>query len=112
MDHVERPVYVVFPAALFDGWEVLREPSDQSEHFQTQEEAVAYATARGETDGGATIRLENWYGDVEGTFDVHPAADSTAPFDGVATRSRLGPGPNQVKDSLTSPPAIAVSSRG
>jgi Uncharacterized protein conserved in bacteria (DUF2188) len=75
MRKIERPVYVVFPAALLDGWEVVKEPSDQSEHFDTLEEAIAYAEARGETDGGAIVRRENWYGDTDGTLEVHPRAN-------------------------------------
>ena len=83
MDQIERPVYVVFPAALFDGWEVLKEPSDQSEHFDTQEEAVAYARARGETDGGAIIRLENWYGDRERCLEVPPRVGAIAGLESI-----------------------------
>jgi hypothetical protein len=90
MRKIERPVYVVFPAALLDGWEVVKEPSDQSEHFDTPEEAIAYAEARGEADGGAIVRLENWYGDTEGTLDVHPRTDSKRSSAGLGDRSQTG----------------------
>lgn len=88
MRKIERPVYVVFPAALLDGWEVVKEPSDQSEHFDTQEEAIAYAEARSETDGGAIVRLENWYGDAEGTLEVRPRADSKRSSAALGGRSQ------------------------
>ena len=89
MRTIERPVYVVFPAALFDGWEVVKEPSDQSGHFDTQEEAFAYAAARGEADGGAIVRLENWYGDTEGTLEVPPRANSKRSSAMLAALSRF-----------------------
>ena len=73
---VKRPVYVVFPAALLDGWEVVKEPSDQSVHFGSRETAVAYARAQAEADGGGSVRLENWYGDLESALEVRPRIDS------------------------------------
>jgi Uncharacterized protein conserved in bacteria (DUF2188) len=71
-------VYVVFPAALFDGWEVVKEPSDESVGFDTQDEAIAYAKAQARSDGGATIWFENWYGDREGALEVPPRAGTIA----------------------------------
>jgi Uncharacterized protein conserved in bacteria (DUF2188) len=76
MRKIERPVYVVFPAALLDGWEVVKDSSDQAEHFATREDAIAYAKMRAETDGGAIVRLENWYGDLERTLEVLSRPDS------------------------------------
>ncbi len=63
-------MYVVYPAALFDGWEVVKEGDDESAHFNTREEAIAYAKARATMNGEATVRLENWYGDTESTLEV------------------------------------------
>jgi len=74
MRKVKSPVYVVFPAALLDGWEVVKEPSEESVGFDTQEEAIAYARAQACLDGGATIWFENWYGDREGLLDARPRA--------------------------------------
>lgn len=65
-------MYVVYPTALFDGWEVVKERDDEPVHFDAREQAIAYASARAMMDGGAIVRLENWYGDVEGTFEVRP----------------------------------------
>jgi len=71
-------VYVVFPAALFDGWEVVKEPGDESVGFDTQDEAIAYAKAQARLDGGATIWFENWYGDRERSLEVPPRAGAIA----------------------------------
>ena len=89
---VERPVYVVFPAALLDGWEVVEEPSDRSVHFRSQEEAIAYASARAETDGGGTVRLENWYGDLESALEVRPRVDAKRPSTASGSRPQTGSG--------------------
>lgn len=78
MRKVRGSVYVVFPAALFDGWEVAKEPSDESVGFDTQDEAIAYAKAQARLDGGATIWFENWYGDREGALEVPPRAGAIA----------------------------------
>ena len=64
-------MYVVYPTALFDGWEVVKERDDEPVRFDTQGEATADAKARAAMDGGAIVRLENWYGDIEGTFEAH-----------------------------------------
>ena len=72
--------YVVYPAALFDGWEVTKE-GDQPVSFDAREEAIAYARAQAVLEGGAIVRLENWFGDVERTVRVQPAGwelESTA----------------------------------
>jgi hypothetical protein len=74
MKRAKGSVYVVFPAALFDGWEVVKEPSDESVGFKTQDEAIAYAKAQARLDGGATIWFENWYGDRERCLEVLPRA--------------------------------------
>ena len=71
MGKVERIMYVVYPTALFDGWEVVKERDDEPVRFDTQGEAIANAKARAAMDGGAIVRLENWYGDIEGTFEAH-----------------------------------------
>ena len=60
-------MYVVYPTALFDGWEVVKECDDEPVRFDTRGEAIAHAKARAAIDGGAIVRLENWYGDIEGT---------------------------------------------
>lgn len=78
MKKFKGSVYVVFPAALFDGWEVVKEPSDESVGFDTQDEAIAYAKAQARLDGGATIWFENWYGDREGALEVPPRAGAIA----------------------------------
>ena len=72
MKKVKGSVYVVFPAALLDGWEVVKEPSDDSVGFESQEKAIAYARAQARLDGGATIWFENWYGDRERILEVPP----------------------------------------
>jgi hypothetical protein len=71
---VNGSVYVVFPAALQDGWEVVREPSEDSVGFETQEDAIAYARERARLDGGALIWFENWYGHRERLLEVSPPA--------------------------------------
>ena len=78
MKKFKGSVYVVYPAALCDGWEVVREPSDESVSFDTQDEAIAYAKAQARLDGGATIWFENWYGDREGALEVPPRAGAIA----------------------------------
>jgi hypothetical protein len=58
-------VYVVYPAALFDGWEVVKETDDAPVFFQTRAEAIAYAEARAAMNGRALVKIENWFGDTE-----------------------------------------------
>jgi hypothetical protein len=65
-----QPVYVVYPAALFDGWEVVAEHEVESAFFDTRELATAYAESRAATNGGGVIKLENWFGDTEGVWEV------------------------------------------
>jgi hypothetical protein len=89
---VEGTVYVVFPAALLDGWDVVKEPSDQSVLFDSQEKAVAYARDRAESDGGGTVRIENWYGDLERALEVHPRGDSKGSSATGRNRAQAGSG--------------------
>jgi hypothetical protein len=66
-------VYVVYPAALFDGWEVVDDRDDDSSlFFDTREGAIVYAKARAAMDGGAIVKLENWFGDTEQVWEVAP----------------------------------------
>lgn len=73
----QRPVYVVYPAALFDGWEVVAEQERDVEPavFDTRELATAYAESRAATNGGGVIKLENWFGDTEGVWEVPSRGD-------------------------------------
>ena len=64
--------YVVYPAALFDGWEVVKERDDKPVFFDTREEATVYAKAQAVMDGGAVVKLENWFGDTESVWEVQP----------------------------------------
>lgn len=64
------PVYVVYPAALFDGWEVVRDGEDDPTFFASRAEATAYARSRAAMSGGGTVKLENWFGDTEGAWEV------------------------------------------
>jgi hypothetical protein len=69
----QRPsVYVVYPAALLDGWEVVREHDDDPVSFETREEAALYARAQAVMEGGAVIRLEDWYGNTESVWKAQP----------------------------------------
>ena len=65
-------VYVVYPAALLDGWEVVKEHDDRPVSFGTREEATAYARAQAVMDGGALIKLEDWYGNTESVWEARP----------------------------------------
>jgi hypothetical protein len=62
--------YVVYPAALFDGWEVVKERDDNPAFFNTREEAISYAKAQAVMDGGGVVKLENWFGDTERVWEV------------------------------------------
>jgi hypothetical protein len=66
----DTPVYVVYPAALFDGWEVVKEHDDAPVFFQTREDATAYAETRAALDGVAFVKVENWFGDTESVREV------------------------------------------
>jgi hypothetical protein len=83
MQKSKGSVYVVFPAALFDGWEVAKEPNDESVRFNTQDEAIAYVKAQARLDGGATIWFENWYGDRERCLEVPPRAGALAGLESI-----------------------------
>ena len=72
MEKVEHSMYVVYPAALLDGWEVVKEHDDEPVRFELREEAIAYAKARAALEGAATIKLENWYGNMGSTLEVQP----------------------------------------
>jgi hypothetical protein len=63
-------VYVVYPAALFDGWEVVKDHDEDPAFFDTREKATAYAKSRAVMEGGAIVKLENWFGDTESVWEV------------------------------------------
>jgi len=65
-----KQVYVVYPAARFDGWEVVKEHDDTPVFFGAREEATSYANARAAMDGGALVKLENWFGDTECAWEI------------------------------------------
>jgi hypothetical protein len=72
----QRPVYVVYPAALFDGWEVVRaDRDDEPSFFDTRYLATVYAESCAATNGGGVIKLENWFGDTEGVWEVPSRGD-------------------------------------
>jgi len=73
-DQHQTTVYVVYPAALFDGWEVVREHDDAPVFFDTREAAIASADARAAMDGGALVKVENWFGDTESVREVRSGA--------------------------------------
>jgi Uncharacterized protein conserved in bacteria (DUF2188) len=65
----EHSTYVVYPAALFDGWEVLREHAAAGPRFfETRAEAVDYAKARARTQQ-ARVKIENWFGHTEALWE-------------------------------------------
>jgi hypothetical protein len=70
----QLPVYVVYPAALFDGWEVVGDHDEDPAFFDTREKATSYVKARAAMEGGAVVKLENWFGDTEGVWEVQPRA--------------------------------------
>ena len=93
------PVYVVYPAALFEGWEVVKERDDNPACFNTREEATSYAKARAVMDGGGLVKLESWFGDTEKVWEVQPQADQyLAP---TAARS----------ERLSTPTALGAAAR-
>jgi hypothetical protein len=73
-DQHQTTVYVVYPAALFDGWEIVKEHDDAPVFFETCEAAIAYADARAAMDGGALVKMENWFGDTERVREVRSGA--------------------------------------
>lgn len=78
MRKAEKQVYVVYPAALFDGWEVVKEHDDTPVFFGAREEATSYANARAAMDGGALVKLENWFGDTECAWEILAPEGSVA----------------------------------
>jgi hypothetical protein len=70
----QQAVYVVYPAALFDGWEVVKEPDETPIFFEAREAATLYAQARAAADGAAIVKFENWFGDTERIWSVPPRA--------------------------------------
>ena len=73
-----KQVYVVYPAALFDGWEDVKEHDDSPVFFGAREEATSYANARAAMDGGALVKLENWFGDTECAWEILAPEGSVA----------------------------------
>jgi hypothetical protein len=71
---MQRPVYVVYPAALFDGWEVVAEHDGEPVFFATRDQATVYAETQAATLGGGVVKLENWFGDIEGIWEVSSRA--------------------------------------
>lgn len=63
-------VYVVYPAALFDGWEVVTEHGDVPTSFDSREQATVYARTQAAMNGGGVVKLENWFGDTEAILEV------------------------------------------
>jgi len=68
----KRSIYVVYPGALFDAWEVVKEHSENPAVFDTREKAASYAKAQAVMDGGGVVKLENWFGDTESVWEVEP----------------------------------------
>jgi hypothetical protein len=77
----EQPtMYVVYQAALFDGWEVVTGHGEEPVFFDTREQATTYAQTRAAMNGGGVVKLENWFGDTEGILEVPAQTDrSLAP---------------------------------
>ena len=69
---MKQSVFVVYPAALFDGWEVVKECDDNPAFFGTREEAISYAEACAVMNGGAVVKLENWFGATDRVWEVRP----------------------------------------
>ena len=64
-------VYVVYPAALFDGWEVVRDQDDVSAvWFESCAAATMYANAQASVAGGGIVKIENWFGDTESSWEI------------------------------------------
>lgn len=66
----QPPIYVVYPAALFDGWEVVREHDDAPIWFESREAATTYANAQVAMAGGGIVKVENWFGDTENSWQI------------------------------------------
>jgi hypothetical protein len=70
----QQSVYIVYPTALFDGWEVVKEPDETPIFFATREAATHYAQGQATADGVAVVKFENWFGDTERIWSVPPRA--------------------------------------
>ena len=90
------PVYVVYPAALFDGWEVVKEQDDAPVFFPTRADAISYAEARAAMDGRAHVKVENWFGDTESVREVR--VPDHRPRRRFAGRREAGSGPVSCAD--------------
>ncbi|MGB8432708.1 MAG: DUF2188 domain-containing protein [Burkholderiales bacterium] len=66
-----QSTYVVYPAALFDGWEVVKDGADDALVFGTSQEAIHYATTYARTDE-ASVRLEDWFGHTVAVWSYEP----------------------------------------
>ena len=75
MAEKQPSVYVVYPAALFDGWEVVTEHGDAPIFFNSREQATSYAKTRAAMNGGGVVKLENWFGDTEAIWEVPQQID-------------------------------------
>ena len=64
--------YFVYPTTPFDGWEAVGDNGENPAFFDTRENATSYAQARAVTEGGAAVKLENWFGDTERVWEVQP----------------------------------------
>jgi hypothetical protein len=53
----------------------VKDDGDNAVFFDTREEATCYAKARAAMDGGALVKLENWFGDTESVWEVPPQTD-------------------------------------
>jgi hypothetical protein len=67
---MDKAEYVVYPAALFDGWEVVKDDDDNPMVFDQREQAISYAEAQAALNGGAVVKVENWFGDLERIWEV------------------------------------------
>jgi len=75
MAEKQPSVYVVYPAALFDGWEVVTEHGEAPIFFNAREQATSYAKTRAAMNGGGVVKLENWFGDTEAIWEVPKQTD-------------------------------------
>jgi hypothetical protein len=60
-DRNER-LFIVYPGALLDWWEVQVEGSKDGETFAHEHEAIAYAKRIASTQRPSRVVLEDWYG--------------------------------------------------
>jgi Uncharacterized protein conserved in bacteria (DUF2188) len=68
----KQSTYVVYPAALFGGWEVVKDGADDALFFGTSQEAIDYATTYARTDA-TSVRLEDWFGRTVAVWSYEPA---------------------------------------